>query len=153
VSHERRTGNLLSSLGRGGARGVIAAMAMSGLRQATTALGMVEKTPPEAILQQTAPRLFAAIPAERRPALVELVHWSYGGLGGAIFGALPRRLRRQGWIGPAYGFVFWAVFEAGIAPLLGMHKSRAGLSEQLGLLADHTLYGMVVASSPWPHAD
>jgi hypothetical protein len=128
-------------------------MAMSGFRQATTALGLVQRTPPESVLLETAPNLFRRVPMERRQALVELVHWSYGAAGGVIFGLLPRRLRRQGWIGPAYGFAFWAVFEAGISPALGIDQRRHGATEQLALLADHLLYGAVVAASPWPHAD
>jgi hypothetical protein len=153
VATDRRAGSFPSSLGRGGARGAIAAMAMSGLRQATTALGIVERVPPESILRHTAPGLFCRIPVERRPALVEFVHWSYGAAGGILFGALPRRLRRKGWVGPAYGFMFWSLFEVAIAPLLGTERGRHGVRQQLALLADHALYGVVVAASPWPHAD
>jgi hypothetical protein len=138
---------------RAGARGVIGAMAMSGLRQATTSLGLVEQTPPEQALKHTAPNLFYRVPVNRRPALVELIHWSYGAAGGVLFGMLPRWLRRRTWVGPAYGFAFWTVFEAAIAPVLGVDRGRQGLREQLALLIDHTLYGVVVGASPWPHAD
>lgn len=138
---------------RAGARGVVAAMAMSGLRQATTSLGLVGQTPPEQILKRAAPGLFYRVPVNRRPALAELIHWGYGGAGGVLFGMLPRRLRRRAWVGPAYGFAFWAVFEAAIAPRLGIDRGQQGLGEQLALLVDHTLYGVVVGASPWPHAD
>jgi hypothetical protein len=144
----------LESAARGTARGAIAAMAMSGLRQATTALGLVAKTPPESVLQRALPRLFHRVPAERRPALVELFHWSYGAAGGALFGALPRAVRRHPLTGPAYGLVFWTIFEIGIAPVLGIAEDRRhGALERLALLTDHTLYGTVVAASPWPHHD
>ncbi|MEO3743507.1 hypothetical protein [Plantactinospora sp. B5E13] len=128
-------------------------MAMSGVRQATTALGIVQRTPPESVLLHTAPGLFRRVPVARRQALVELVHWAYGTAGGALFGLLPRGLRRRRWVGPAYGFGFWVVFEVGLAPLLGISERRHGVREQFGLLADHLLYGVVVAASPWPHAD
>ncbi|MBT2230015.1 hypothetical protein KLK06_33230 [Nonomuraea sp. NEAU-A123] len=129
-------------------------MAMSGLRQFSTALGLVEKVPPEAVLERTTPRLFRRVPPDRRPAVVELMHWSYGAAGGAIFGALPESVRRRRWAGPAYGLLFWAVFQAAIAPMLGLpHKDRARLTERLWLLGDHLLYGIVVAASPWPHRD
>jgi hypothetical protein len=128
-------------------------MAMSGFRQVTTALELVQRTPPESVLVQTAPNLFRRVPVGRRQALVELVHWTYGAAGGALFGLLPRRIRRQGWIGPVYGFAFWAVFEAAVSPVLGIDQPRHGAREQVALLADHLLYGTVVAAAPFPHAD
>lgn len=140
-------------IARGAARGAIAAMAMSGVRQATTSLGIVDKTPPESILARTAPGLFNRVPVERRTALVELIHWSYGTAGGVLFGALPRRLRRQPWAGPAYGLLSWATFEMGIAPVFGLSERRHGVIERLALLVDHLLYGSVVAAAPWLHTD
>lgn len=140
-------------LARAGARGAIAAMAMSGLRQFTTSLGIVEKTPPESILRRMAPGLFHRMPVHRRTTLIELAHWSYGYAGGVLFGALPDRMRRHKWAGPAYGTLFWALFEAGIAPSLGLAKRPHGIRSQLAILADHVMYGIVVATSPWPHGD
>jgi hypothetical protein len=129
-------------------------MAMSGLRQASATLGLVEKVPPEGVLEHTAPRLFHRVPAKRRPAVIELVHWSYGTAGGALFGALPRSVRRHPWAGPVYGLLFWGVYQAGVAPLLGLpHREDHRSIERLALLADHLLYGVVVAASPWPHGD
>lgn len=139
-------------IARAAARGAIASMAMSGLRQLTTALGMVPSTPPESVIEHTAPRAFHDVPAERRPAVVEIVHWVYGAAGGAFFGCLPRAVRRRRWAGPAYGLLAWAAFEVAIAPSLGLQR-RHGTAERLALLADHVLYGMVVAASPWPHED
>lgn len=138
---------------RGAARGVIAAMAMSGLRRATTALDLVGATPPEAIPHRVAPGVLYRIPVERRPALVEAVHWSYGAVGGLLFGTLPRGLRRRPWAGPAYGVLFWALFQVGVGPVLGLRGGRSRAREQLAVLGDHLLYGVVVASSPWPHRD
>ena len=127
-------------------RGVAAAMAMTGLRQVTRGLGLVEQTPPEAVLQATAPGLFSRVPVKRRPALVEAMHWSYGAAAGAVFGLLPVRWRRQVWSGPAYGMVVWAVFEAGIAPAIGLTRQpRHGPVQSSMLLLDHLLYGVIVA--------
>lgn len=140
------------SLPRATARGVIGAMAMSGLRQFTTAVGLVRKVPPEAVLERAAPEVIRRVPAGRRPAMVELTHWSYGAFGGLVFGLLPWRVRRRPWVGPLYGLAFWAVFEAAIAPVLGMprpHRAR----ERVALLVDHLVYGTVVGASPWPHQD
>ena len=82
------------------------------------------------------------------------MHWTYGALGGAAFGLLPRRVRRHPLAGPAYGVLAWTAFEFGIAPALGLpHADREKPTHQAALLADHLLYGAVVAASPWPHRD
>ncbi len=134
------------------ARGVIAAMAMTGLRRVTTTADLVKETPPEAIIGQRAPALLQQVPKERRPVLLELMHWGYGGVGGAMFGMLPESIRRHRWAGPAYGVLLWAGFEAGIAPLLGLEQAKERRPvERAMFLADHVLYGMIVATSPWPH--
>ncbi|TDC94266.1 hypothetical protein E1292_40160 [Nonomuraea deserti] len=138
---------------RAAARGAIASMAMSGIRQFTTALGLVAKTPPESVIERTAPRMFHQIPVERRPALVEAVHWTYGAAGGAVFGLLPRAVRRRKWAGPVYGLLIWAAFETAIAPTLGLPRRKGTAVERVTLMADHLLYGTVVAASPWPHRD
>lgn len=144
-----------SSAVRSGARGAIAAMAMSGMRRVSTTLGLLEQTPPEAILRDQAPRLFHRVPVERRAALVEAAHLTYGAFGGVLFGLLPREWRRRAWVGPAYGALFWAGYAAGIEPVLGLARARRASrrTQQLTLLADHVLYGVVVAASPWPYRD
>jgi hypothetical protein len=138
---------------KGGARGAVAAMAMSGLRQLTTSLGLVEQTPPESVLRRTAPRVFYRVPVERRPALVETIHWAYGAFGGSLFGLLPRQLRRHPATGPVYGIVFWGIFQVVLIPVLGLSSSHRETRQQVALLADHTLYGAVVAASPFPYRD
>jgi hypothetical protein len=138
---------------RAAARGAIASMAMSGLRQLTTSLGLVAQTPPEAVIKKTAPEAFRRVPVERRPAVVETVHWLYGAGGGAFFGMLPQAVRTRPWAGPLYGVLFWAGFEMAIAPFLGLPRKPETGVERLALLADHILYGVVVAASPWPHRD
>jgi hypothetical protein len=90
-------------------------MAMTGVGNLTTAVGLVARTPPEAILQQRAPRLLAQLPDGRRQAAMRALHSTYGAAGGAAFGLLPRAVRRPAWVGPTYGILVWALFEAGIA--------------------------------------
>ncbi len=143
------------TVARSAARGAIASMAMSGLRRITTTLGWLERTPPEAIVADRAPELFRRVPVERRAVLVEAAHLGYGTLGGVAFGLLPARLRRQDWVGPAYGTLLWLGYAAVIAPALGLSPARRpGRGAQwLALLVDHLLYGVVVAASPWPYRD
>lgn len=136
----------------GTVRGTLAAMAMTGLRQVTTGLGLVQQTPPEAVLKQSAsgalgrrPRL-ASLVARRERAVIELAHWLYGAAGGAAFGLLPRRVVREAWSGPAYGLATWVLFELSVAPILGLDKAgQARVRERLAFAADHLLYGVILA--------
>lgn len=134
-------------------RGVVAAMAMSGLRQLTTSLDLVEQVPPESVVLRTAPHVFFRVPVPRRPALVEAIHWSYGAFGGSLFGLLPRQLRRHAATGPLYGILFWGIFEVGVVPALGLNSGHSETRQRLALLADHMIYGAVVAASPFPYRD
>ena len=127
-------------------RGAVAAMAMSGVRELTTSLGLVEKPPPEEIAEEGVPQLLAPVPAAYRDAAVELAHWGYGATMAVVFAGLPRRLRRRAWSGPAYGLAVWALFEAGVAPLLGLEpRGRRPPAERAAIALDHVLYGVVVA--------
>lgn len=127
-------------------RGVIGAMAMTGFRTFTVHAGLVEQTPPDAMVKQRARRLMALVPKKRRRAAVELAHWGYGAVGGAGFGALPDTVRRRAWAGPVYGLVTWLGFELGVAPVLGLSQSRELRPvDRLWLAADHLLYGVVLA--------
>ena len=127
-------------------RGVIGAAAMSGMRELTVGLGLVEEPPPRAIARQQAKALFHLAPRKKRHAAVELMHWGYGAAAGAMFGLLPEELRHKRWFGPVYGVVLWFGFEAVQAPLMGLdqaHKARP--VERLALVADHILYGFVLS--------
>ena len=126
--------------------GVVAAMAMSGMRTLTTELGLVGETPPEAMARQAASGLLQQIPPGKRGAVVELSHWGFGAVGGLLFGVLPRWLRRRNWVGPGYGLLLWLGFEAGLAPALGLSLAKATRPvERAAFAADHMLYGLVLA--------
>jgi hypothetical protein len=135
-------------LAHAGLRGAIAAMAMTGMRSFTQSTGLVKQTPPQAIIKQRARGLLRRVPRGQRRAAVELAHWSYGAVGGVVFGALPDVVRRRAWSGPAYGLAVWLGFEAGIAPALGLKQSRRlRLVERATLAADHLLYGLVLSET------
>jgi hypothetical protein len=145
-------------------RGVIGAMAMSGMRKVTENLGLVDQTPPQAIIRQRAPGVLRLVPRKQRRTAIELAHWGYGGIGGAGFGLLPNGIRRQPWAAPTYGLALWLGFELGLAPALGLAQSKQMRPvERLALAADHLLYGFVLSefrlrpqesptSSPQPNA-
>ena len=127
-------------------RGAIAAMAMTGMRVLTVNLGIVEKPPPQAILEKRGPRFVRRLPPRLRTSVFELTHWGYGAGGGAAFGMLPAGIRRRVWAGPAYGLVVWLGFEAVIAPSLGLKQAKqVRIAERAALAGDHLLYGLVLS--------
>lgn len=139
---------------RAGARGLVGAMAMTGMRQVTTNLGLVDTAPPEAMVGKTAPDQLRRFSPDARTALTELAHWTYGALGGVGYGLLPRRLRSRPLSGPLYGLGIWFAFEAGIAPLLGLGAPHGKVVGRIAVMADHVLYGVLVGGrlAPEPEA-
>jgi hypothetical protein len=142
-------GSRLGEVLHAAARGAVGAMAMTGMRVMTIELGLVEQTPPQAIARQRARGMRALLrraPRKQRRGLIETAHWAFGAGGGAVFGALPRALRRRLWAGPVYGLAVWLGFEMGIAPALGLSQAkRVRLADRLALAADHLLYGLVLS--------
>ena len=129
-------------------RGVIAAMAMTGMRALTVSLGLVKETPPRAIVRQTSKGMFRVVPKRLRRAAVELMHWGYGAAGGAGFALLPADLRLRRWSGPAYGLLVWLGFELVQAPLMGLDQAKkARPVERVALAVDHLLYGLVLTET------
>lgn len=136
-----------------GLRGVVAAMAMTGTRSLTGSLGLVAQTPPEAVLHQQASGVMGRFPRDKRPAVTELAHWTFGAVAGAGFTLLPARWRRYRWVGAVYGLVVLTSFEAGIAPLLGLSQAHTARPfERVVFLADHALFGLVLAPPEHEHA-
>ncbi len=84
------------------------------------------------------------LPERYREAVTELAHWAYRAAKRAAFGLLPDRVRRHPAAGPGYGLAVWLGFEAGIAPLLGVHHVHERSVAWRGVVAlDHVLYGVV----------
>jgi hypothetical protein len=140
---------------RAAARGLIGAMAMTGLRTVTAAVGRHEQSPPEAIVEEKAPGLVHRLPERSRGAVIEAAHWTYGAGGGLAFGLLPDRVRGHPAAGPAYGLAIWLAFELGIAPVLGVrHAEEHRVLWRVMVALDHVLYGVVVAGrlAPEPPA-
>jgi hypothetical protein len=128
-------------------RGAVGAMAMTGMRTFTADLGLLRETPPQSIAKKRRPTgVLTYVPKSRRRAFVEVMHWSVGVTGGAIFGALPDELRRARWFGPLYGVGILLSYDFGIAPLLGLKQSkRPKATEQAALIADHVVYGLILS--------
>jgi hypothetical protein len=131
----------------GAMRGAVGAMAMSGMRTFTSYIGLLRETPPQSIAKKRRPGgVLSRVPKSRRRAFVEVMHWSVGVAGGAVFGALPDGLRRAPWFGPVYGLGILLSYDLGVAPLLGLKQSRRPKpAEQAALIADHLLYGLILS--------
>ncbi len=126
-------------------RGIIAAMSMTGMRTFAGESGVLSQTPPQLVIGEGAPRMIAAVPAHRRRAVVELLHWSYGASGGIAYRTLPARFRRSASSGPVFGMVLWLVFRLLVAPALGLRSERErSTGETTALILDHLLYGLVL---------
>jgi hypothetical protein len=134
----------MSDLLRTAGRGVLGAMAMTGARRITVDLGLVQKPPPEEIATEGFPALLAQVAPEHRETAIELLHWGVGAMGGMGFGILPAGVRRRHWAGAAYGLAILGVFEAFVAPWLGIGTKDRAVSERLALAGDHVLYGIVL---------
>ena len=137
----------------GALRGVVAAMAMTGMRRLTRGLGLVPEPPPEDVAEHApfAARMIARVPPEHRGEAIEVGHWLYGAAGGALFGGLAPAHGRGRWVGPLYGLALWGFFETGLVPALGLDHGRTrGLVERVAVAADHVLYGAVVGGRADP---
>ncbi len=138
---------------RSGLRGLVAAMAMTGTRTVTAAMGAEETSPPEAIVDKHAPERVRRLPQRQKQAITEIVHWTYGASGGAMFGMLPDRVRSHLLSGPVYGLAIWLAFELVIAPALGVQTTQRHKALWRAALAlDHLLYGIVVGGRLAPEA-
>jgi len=123
-------------------------MAMTGMRQVSEGLGLIEESPPKAIFRQKTKGLIRLVPRGKRRAAIELAHWTYGAGGGLGFRALPEGVRFARGSGPVYGLVVWLGFELLLAPALGLKQAKQIRPvERAALAADHLLYGLVLAET------
>lgn len=81
-----------------------------------------------------------------------MAHRAFGAVAGGWFAVLPARLRRYRWAGGAYGLIVLSGFEVGIAPLLGLSQAQHTRPvERLVFVADHVLFGVVLAPPQHKH--
>jgi hypothetical protein len=126
-------------------RGVIGAMAMTGFRVFAVHAGLIREDPPSRLARKQARGLLGKVPRKRRRTVIELVHWSMGGVFGIAFGLLPERVRRRAWSGPLYGVLVWVGFDAVVAPAMGLtERDWPKGRERAVSVADHALYGFVL---------
>jgi hypothetical protein len=126
-------------------RGLIGAMAMTGVRVFALHAGLIREDPPSRLARKQARGVLKRVPRERRRMVVELVHWWMGAVFGIAFGLLPERIRLRPWSGPVFGLFVWFGFDRGVAPALGLTEARWPHGrERLVFIADHLLFGLVL---------
>jgi uncharacterized membrane protein YagU involved in acid resistance len=127
-------------------RGIVGAMAMTGMRVFAIHAGLIREDPPSRLTRKQARGLVKKVPRRRRRVVVELVHWAMGAVLGLIFGLLPERIRLKLWAGPLYGVVAWAGFDAVVAPALGLtDRDWPKGRERTVFVVDHLLFGLVLS--------
>jgi uncharacterized membrane protein YagU involved in acid resistance len=136
----------MKEVAHAGLRGLIAAMAMTGVRVFAVNAGLIREDPPKRLVREQARGLLRSVPRRRRRTVIELVHWAMGAAFGVVFGLLPDELRRRAWAGPVFGLLVWFGFEAGAAPALGLRKAEwPDATERAVFIADHLLFGLVLS--------
>ncbi|HEX2411015.1 MAG TPA: hypothetical protein VHJ39_07605 [Solirubrobacteraceae bacterium] len=126
-------------------RGVVGAMAMTGVRVLAAHAGLVREDPPSRLARKGTRGLLRKVPRRRRQTVVELIHWAVGAQGGAVYGMLPEEIRRRPWSGPVYGVLIWVGVDTVIGPLLGLERNWPKGRERAVFIADHVLYGLVLS--------
>jgi hypothetical protein len=127
-------------------RGIVGAMAMTGVRQFASQARIIRDDPPARMARKQAKGLLRRVPRSRRGAVVELIHWAMGAVFGLLFGLLPEAVRMKAWAGPAFGFLVWLGFETAAAPALGLKQRRwPHGAERTVFLVDHLLFGLVLS--------
>jgi hypothetical protein len=132
----------------GAMRGVIGALAMSGFRAFASDLGLIEKTPPEALADEPPEGMLQQLTTERRGVAVRLLHFGVGAAGGVGYGILPDLVRQKGWSGPLWGLAMWTGYDGVVAPALGLaHDRQMDGKERATFIADHLLYGYILSET------
>ena len=126
-------------------RGIVGAMAMTGVRQLASQAQIIGDDPPARMARKQGKGFLRAVPRRKRGAVVELVHWVMGAVFGLVFGVLPESIRMRAWAGPAYGFLVWLGFETVASPALGLKRRRWPHGrERAVFVVDHLLFGLVL---------
>lgn len=133
----------------GGAGGLLGTVALSGFRQALSALGLVYETAPMQVVDRLSEvsKVQDLSPLARR-ALTVAAHLGYGAGAGAVFGMLREEKEdatSEASVGAALGVLIWGLGWAGWLPLLGVHRAPWTQRTPSVLLpvVDHAFFGAV----------
>jgi hypothetical protein len=131
---------VMPRLGLGALAGVLATVPMTAVMLGAQRLGLLGEAPPKKITED-----LLDPPPGTKLAATAVTHLGFGGMAGALFGALrrPRSTVRAAVEGVAFGTAVWAASYAGWVPALGIlpppDEDRA--DRQATMLVAHWVYG------------
>jgi hypothetical protein len=132
---------------RGALGGLGATLALTGLRQAWSKIGLVFETAPMQVVDRVEELgLLGELSPRSRRLLTVIAHFAYGVGTGASFGLLRREKGGPGEeasVGSALGVLAWGVGWASWLPLTGVHKAPWTQKTPKVLLPaiDHAVFG------------
>jgi hypothetical protein len=132
---------------RGALAGLAATVALTGLRQVWSKMGLVFETAPMQVVDRVEEVGLRGdlSPASRR-LLIVLAHFAYGAGTGAAFGLLRRERGKpteEAAVGSALGVLAWGAGWSSWLPLTGVHKAPWTQKTPKVLLpvVDHAVFG------------
>jgi hypothetical protein len=139
----------------GGLGGVAATLALSGVREALTRIGLVFETAPMQVVDrmEEVGLVDDWSPGARR-VLTVAAHFAYGIGTGTAFGILRREEggpREEAAVGAALGLLAWGVGWASWLPLAGVHRAPWTQRTPKVLLPvlDHAVFGAAWGLAHW----
>ncbi len=140
---------------RGAGAGLVATGIMSLLMLGAKRLGLMGTMPPEKITRRLLNRLGLPHSRRQQDAAATLLHFTFGGGAGGLFGLLLSRGPLPPVVrGMAFGATVWFVSYQGWVPALGImaRPSRDRPGRPQTMLAAHLLYGAVLGLLAGRHA-
>jgi putative membrane protein len=135
------------SILKGALAGLVGGIAGSAAKMAAEAIfpPRVEgQTPPPVVLAQKA--IGHPLDATERKVAVQGIHWTFGALAGAAYGAVAEvHPRAAAWRGVAFGLALKRFTHGGILPRAGLAApvERQPMQERASEWVSHALYGAV----------
>ncbi len=141
--------SLIQRAARGAVSGFGGTVALTGLRKALTAAGLVGVTAPEQVVGKLEELgLLDEWSPQARRALTVAAHVCYGVGAGAALGVMRRERGEAGEeaaVGSALGLLVWGANWSGLLPLTGVHQPpwKERTTKVLLPVLDHIVYGAV----------
>ena len=132
---------------RGALAGLAATVALTGLRQAWSKVGLVFETAPMQVVDRMEEvGLVGDLSPRGRRLLSVMAHFTYGAGTGAVFGLLRRgrgKPTEEAAVGSALGVLAWGAGWSSWLPLTGVHKAPWTQKTPRVLLpvVDHAVFG------------
>jgi hypothetical protein len=132
---------------RGALAGLAATVALTGLRQVWSKMGLVFETAPMQVVDRVEEvGLIGDLSPASRRLLIVLAHFAYGAGTGAAFGLLRRERGKpteEAAVGSALGVLAWGAGWSSWLPLTGVHKAPWTQKTPKVLLpvVDHAVFG------------